>query len=103
VIFLAIMFGGLMVAMAGKMADVRWLTFTGIFAVLIGMFLMAAAGMMREYGAGKPRRRSTPPRPKAGMPLPADTTNKLLPVGETDFIPSVTEHTTNLLKVEVKK
>ncbi len=89
------MFGGIMVALTGKMLDLRWLTFLGVFSSISGMFLMASLGMMRQSR----QRKSKPTRtPEAESQLQAQTTNKLLPIGENNFIPSVTESTTNLLK-----
>lgn len=91
---LTLMFGGLMVAMTGKMLDLRWLTFTGVFICMGGMFLMAAFAMYRQ---SRPKKRRSQ---RSTLPVSLDnagTTNKLLPLGENDFIPSVTESTTNLL------
>jgi hypothetical protein len=91
---LTLMFGGLMVAMTGKMVDIRWLTFAGVFACMGGMFLMAAFAMYRQTSPKK--RRSRPTAPPVSLDR-AGTTNKLLPIGQNDFVPSVTESTTNLL------
>ena len=91
------MFGGLLVAMAGKLAELRWLTFTGAFIKVVGLFCMAAYGMVQQ---SRPRRSRKPFRTVQPAELSkADTTNKLLPIGDDDFIPSVTERTTNLLEV----
>ena len=94
-LILATTFGGLLISMAGKLAELRWLTFTGVFVMVIGIFLMAAFGMMREL---RPRKRREAHFQKPEPVLRADTTNKLLPIPDNDFIPSVVEGTTNLLK-----
>ncbi len=93
--FLALMFGGIMLALAGKMFDMQWLTFTGVFICLGGMFSMAAFAMLPQT---RPKKRKPRQVPEPAPLTRADTTNKLLPLGENDFIPSVTESTTNLLK-----
>lgn len=84
-----------MVAIMGKMIDMRWLVFTGVFICIGGMFLMAALAMFRET---RPKKRTPRQVPEPAPLTRADTTNKLLPIGENDFIPSVTDATTNLLK-----
>ena len=92
--------GGLLVSLAGAMVELRWLIFAGVFIMIGGMFLIAALSMLRQS------------RPRKGKPNPvqhqidfeqADTTNKLLPIGNNDFIPSVTEGTTELLKTPAHK
>jgi hypothetical protein len=88
-------FGGLMIAMTGKMLELRWLTFTGVFILMGGMFLLAILAFLWET---RPRKRNTAPSPQEQPLSPADTTNKLLPIADNDFIPSVTERTTDLLK-----
>jgi predicted nucleic acid-binding Zn ribbon protein len=86
---------GVMLAMSGKLFDQRWLTFTGVFIMMSGVLIVAVYALMRQL---RPRKRkpASPPQPAAIER--ADTTNKLLPVGDNDFIPAVTEATTNLLK-----
>ena len=88
-------FGGLMVALSGKMLELRWLTFTGVFIMVGGMFLVAAYSLLRQ---SRPRRSKRKAIEQPEMALRADTTNKLLPIGENDFIPSVVEPTTDLLE-----
>ena len=93
-------FGGIMIALAGKMLELSWLTFTGVFIAVGGMFLMAAFSMIRQPrpqrgGANIPKTLPTA-RPES-EPERAGTTNKLLPIGENDFLPSVIENTTELL------
>ncbi len=98
-LFLTMGFGGIVLALAGKMLDLRWLTFTGVFIAIGGMFLIAAFSLLRQ---SLPRKRKRNTSPKAGVELEkAGTTNKLLPIGENDFIPSVAEGTTDLLKTPV--
>lgn len=98
---LLMVFGGLLLAMGGKIFDVKWVIFTGLFIMMSGVFFIAAHGLLKRP---RPRKRKTaqlqePPCPESISLEPADTTNKLLlPIGDTDFIPSITEGTTNLLK-----
>lgn len=91
-------FGGLMIAMTGKMLDVRWLTFTGVFITMGGMFFVAAYAMLRQ---SRPRKRKASRAPRPDSLSPAETTNKLPPLAATDFITSVTEPTTDLLRQPV--
>ncbi|CAN5368764.1 hypothetical protein BH10ACI2_BH10ACI2_19290 [soil metagenome] len=95
---LVLAFGGLMVAMMGKMVDLRWLIFAGVFILIGGMFLIATLSMLQQ---SRPRKRKVVEVHPPAEPLRADTTNKLLPIGENDFIPSVVEGTTDLLKTPV--
>lgn len=92
---LAMAFGGILLALAGKMADLSWLVFAGVFISIGGMFMIAAIPLLRRSGPPK-RKAATSQQPESLTP--AVTTNKLLPIGENDFIPSVTERTTELLK-----
>ena len=92
---LMLMFAGLMIAMTGKMVDLRWLTFTGVFLCMGGMFSMAAFAMYRQT---RPKKRKRVRAALTDSLERADTTNKLLPISAADdFIPSVTDATTNLL------
>jgi hypothetical protein len=72
VLTLFITFIGLMVGIAGKMAEIKWLTFTGVFVVLAGMFLIAAGSMM----GSSPRKRRRQ-RQDLQPVLKAPTTSKL--------------------------
>jgi hypothetical protein len=63
------------------------------------MFSIAAVSLLRP---ARPRKRVAPALVQPEM-LKADTTNKLLPVGENDFISSVIEGTTELLKIPAEK
>lgn len=101
-VVLTLMFLGLMVSMFGKMFEMRWLAYLGLAVMMTGAFIIAAYGFLRET---RPRKR---PRDLTDLPTPlpsvekADTTNKLLPVGDANYIPSVIESTTSLLeKVEM--
>lgn len=98
VVVLGLMFAGLLVAMGGKMFDMRWLAYLGLVVMMTCAFIMAAYAFLRET---RPRKRA--PRsveaPLAVLTVEkADTTNKLLPVGDNDYLPSVVENTTNLLE-----
>jgi len=103
VALLVLMFVGLMVAIFGKMFEMRPLAYLGLAVLLTGAFIFAVYGFLRET---RPRRRSmrkpVAPTPQVSVEK-ADTTNKLLPVGENDFIPSVVENSTELLKNSSKR
>lgn len=92
---LMFVFGGLFAAMTGKLFDLRWLIFTGVFIMLGGMFLVAAYALVRET---RPRKRKRKAVERPDPTLQADKTNKLLPLGDNDFVPSVVERTTDPLK-----
>ena len=96
---LMLIFGGMLLAMGAKMWAIKWLVFTGVAITFGGMFCIAAYGLLLQT---RPRRSkpktASPPQPEV---LAADTTNKLLPIGDNDFIPSVVEDTTELLKTPV--
>jgi len=91
------MFVGLMVAIFGKMFEMKWLAYLGLVILLTGAFVFAIFGFLFD---SRPRRRAASPAnfraPERSIEK-ADTTNKLLPVGETDYVPSVIEKTTELL------
>ncbi|PYT01978.1 MAG: hypothetical protein DMF63_03850 [Acidobacteria bacterium] len=93
-------FGGLLIAMGAKMWSVKWLLFVGLVITFGGMFAIAAFGLIRQTRPRKSRPILTS-QPAPAI-LAADTTNKLLPIGENDFIPSVVENTTELLKTGSK-
>lgn len=70
--------------------------FVGLVGMIIGMFLIgyAAVGPSRSV-----KRTAQPTQPEA---LPeAETTRKLAPMNDVDFVPSVTERTTSLLETPV--
>ncbi len=101
---LLMIFGGLLTAMGGKIFAVRWVSFAGLFLMMTGIFFVAAYPFLKQ---ARPRKRRAAqlqqqPQPDSLSPDPVDTTNKLqLPIGDNDFIPSITEPTTNLLTPRV--
>ena len=88
---LMLIFGGLLVAMGGKIWDVTWVIFTGLLIMFSGIFGIAAFGLIQQT---RPRRRVSATTPE--MPR-ADTTNKLPRLDPSNFIPSVVDETTELL------
>mgnify|MGYP003576308745 CR=1 FL=1 len=103
VALLALMFVGLMVAIFGKMFEMRPLAYLGLAVLLTGAFIFAVYGFFPETRAEKrSMRKPVAPTPQVSVEK-ADTTNKLLPVGENDFIPSVVENSTELLKNSSKR
>jgi hypothetical protein len=108
-ISLLLMFFGIFVGVTGGMVELRWLRFTGVYITLIGFVSLVGGNLILQriaetksrwrIAAAKAKRRGSPP-PEGSQPLErADTTNKLLPVGENDFVPSsIVENTTELLK-----
>ena len=103
VALLGVMFAGLMVAISGKMFEMRWLAYLGLLVLMSGAFVFAVYGFLRET---RPRRLATrtleTPRARVSVEK-VDTTNRLLPVGDDDYIPSVAENTTNLLETPAKR
>ena len=101
---IAMMFIGLLVAMFGKMFEMKWLSYLGLVVMFTGAFIIAAYGFLRET-----RLRKRAKNRSDNFQIPtlsverADTTSKLLPVGEDNFIPSVVENTTNLLETPAKR
>ena len=98
---LMLIFGGLLVAMGGKLWAVKWVIFAGLLITFGGMFCITAYAMLHQSGPRKSKRAS--PRSAEPVTLAADTTNKLLPVGDNDFLPSVVENTTELLGARVPR
>lgn len=92
-------FGGILIALAGSFVELRAVLFLGVIISIAGMFFIAAYPMLRS---SLNRRRVAPDQPES---LPhAPTTKKLAPIGDFDHVPaSVTEGTTNLLKVPAQK
>ena len=103
-IAIGVMLLGLLVAMGGKLMDSKIVVFAGTF-VMIATALLGLFGAHLLSVRARQRRKRTNIAKKATEPelLPrADTTNKLLPIANTDdFIPTVTEATTDLLKTPV--
>lgn len=97
---LILLFCGLLTSLTGKMIEVRWVMFAGAFLMVGGMFAMMVFAYIWDT---RPRKKRTARTIQMPTSLPAaDTTNKLkLPGGTTDFIPSATERTTNLLETPV--
>lgn len=96
---MSLVFAGLLVSITGKMLDLRWLAFAGLYIMVAGMFGIVAFSMLRQT-----RRRKSVLVDTAGLEpvLPSNTTNKLeLPVGHNDYISSVVEGTTDLLEAPV--
>src|SRR5205809_6754852 len=106
VILLGFIFAGLLTAMGGKMFEMRWLAYLGLVVMMTAAFVMAAFAFLRET---RPRGRTMK---QGDVPAfsttveKADTTNKLLPLGQEDYIdpvPSVIESTTSLLETPLKR
>jgi hypothetical protein len=89
-------FAGIVVALAGDMGGLRWLKFAGVFMAIGGMFSIIASSLILEMRS--PKRFQPENVPQPATLRRADTTNKLLPVGQNDFVPSVVENTTELLQ-----
>ena len=106
VVILGVMFAGLLVAIFGKMFEMPWLKFLGLVVLLTGAFVIAAYAYLGETRPRKRAKVKIPPKtfPSADLIIEkADTTNKLLPVGVDDYIPSVIDDTTELLETPAKR
>jgi hypothetical protein len=91
---LSLAFGGILIAIAGRVFDVRVVLFLGVLISITGMFLTAAFPMLHSAL----KRRVTAPSQPESLPV-APTTKKLSPIGDFEYVPaSVTEGTTDLLK-----
>lgn len=96
---LAMAFGGIIIALAGKFAELRPVLFLGVIVSIAGMFFIAAYPMLRS----SLRQRNVAPEQPGSLPH-APTTKKLAPIGDFEYVPaSVTEVTTNLLKEPAAK
>jgi hypothetical protein len=95
-----LIFGGLLIAMGGKLWAVKWIVFLGVAITFGGMFGIAAFGLMRQ---SRPRKRPRPVQVETPELLRADTTRKLPPIDDSDFIPSVVDDTTDLLKTPASR
>ncbi len=94
-VIFAVIFLGIIGGIFGDMTSLKWLKFAGVFVAIAGMFSIAGASLimsMPKAGRAKPKEG----KPSSSLER-ADTTNKLLPIGHEDFIPSVVENTTDLL------
>lgn len=93
---------GVLIAMGGKLADSKLIVFAGAFMIVATM-LFGVLGAYLVAMRPRPRLKRTsiannPAEPE--LLQRADTTNKLLPIANADdFIPTVTEATTDLLTV----
>ena len=95
-IIFAVIFLGIIAGISGDMAGLKWLKFTGVFISIAGMFSMAGASIIMSMPKTERVKRGKADQPRSLER--ADTTNKLLPIGDDDFIPSVVENTTELLQ-----
>ena len=103
-IVLMMIFGGLLVAMAGKLWATKWVIFVGLLIMFGGIFANAAYGLLRQiYPIRSKLAAERDSIVEEENVLRADTTNKLLPIGENDFIPSAVESTTDLLNVPASR
>ena len=95
---LFVMFAGVMIAIVGKtLLHLDLVTNVGVLMNVVGMFLIV-------YSLLGPSRRTNVNRVQTGhlKELPkAKTTGKLAPMSDIDFVPSVTERTTDLLETSV--
>ncbi len=89
-------FGGIMLALGGRILELQWLLFAGIFVAISGMFFIPAYSILRRPGMRKSK--VTPRTEPLSFPT-VETTNKLPPMAANDHFSSVTEGTTDLLKV----
>lgn len=94
------MFAGLSIAVTGSMLlHLDLVIYVGVLMNFLGMFLIG-------YPSVIPVGRKKPVLPASAQPdalTPAETTKKLTPVNNIDFIPSVIEGTTELLRSPVTK
>ena len=97
-IAVVLIFFGIIGAIAGDMAGLRWAKFAGVFIALGGMFSMIAGSLIIEMFDRRSPRRKAAGSPQE--PLSVDnsgTTNKLLPPERENYAPTVVEDTTELL------
>ncbi len=93
---LVMMFGGIIIALASKaLLNQDVITLVGVLISIAGMFVIAAYPIL--FPKQSTRRDVRHPTPNAAL-APAETTNKLPPMSDIDFVPSVTEKTTDLLR-----
>jgi hypothetical protein len=102
-VVLMMVFGGLLTAMGGKIWATKWVIFMGLLITFGRVFCIAAYSLLRQMSSGAKRSVEAGPLPDTELAGRADTTNKLLPVADNDFIPSAVEDTTELLKVPARR
>ncbi|MBK7394507.1 MAG: hypothetical protein IPI64_14635 [Chloracidobacterium sp.] len=87
-------FGGILIAIAAGMFEIRAVVLIGAFISISGMFFIAGYPMIASSLKNR-NKTANPPELPANTP----TTKKLSPIGDFEYVPvSVTENTTNLLK-----
>ena len=93
---LILAFGGIVIALFGRMLlQQQIVTLIGVLASISGMFFIAATPFLRRTRSNK---RGIHPSTQPEVLAPAEPTRKLPPMSVVDYIPSVTEDTTELLK-----
>ena len=93
---LILAFGGIVIALFGRMLlQQQIVTLIGVLASISGMFFIAATPFLRRTRSNK---RGIHPSTQPEVLAPAEPTRKLPPMSVADYIPSVTEDTTELLK-----
>lgn len=94
---LATMFLSLTVALTGAMLlHIDIVIYGGLVGMILGIFLIGYAAV----GPSRSAKRTARPTQPDALPK-AETTRKLAPMNEMDFVPSVTERTTSLLETHV--
>src|SRR3954453_12163456 len=78
-------FAGIILGVGGGMADLRWLKAIGVLIAITGMFSIVAGNLILQLRSSQRRKPQTSRQPPELER--ADTTNKLLPLGQNDFIP----------------
>ena len=100
ILALMLIFGGLLMAMGGKMWAIKWLTFLGLVITFGGMFGIAAFALFRDTRS-RHRKGAGGLLVEEPKTLRGDATRKLPALEDTDFVPSVVDDTTELLKTPV--
>ncbi|MEP6944788.1 MAG: hypothetical protein ABJA02_02640 [Acidobacteriota bacterium] len=98
---MSLAFGGIVVALFGKMVfHMDIVVLIGVLASIAGMFYIATYPYLPLALRFEPY---IGPAANSDSVLPAGSTKKLPSMEPADAVPSVTEHTTNLLKVPVAR
>ena len=101
VIGLLLAFGGIIIALTGRMLlDEKLIVYLGVITSIIGMMSIAMISMTSGRRPKK-RIRSVAAAQPATLP-PAESTMKLPPMNAFDSMPSVIDNTTDLLKQPVQ-